>query len=258
MNPLSDPVYGERFQQICDFDFRSPKVMSGVKNYVVYSKSDYYSEALNYISQNTQYNFVLITHNSDRSVDPIGLPVNLVHWYGQNLNCNHPKLSPLPIGLENPHWHPGKMGQLRFQRENVSYRRLNKGFAQFNPNTNKQARVGMLQELNESGIDYDWIPAVNGRDFDKYVTNLLLYKFCFCPRGNGIDTHRLWEALYMGCIPVIKNYRTHQFENSDLPIIFLDNWSDFDPDMNPESLNFNSEMLTMTYWKNKIRSHFND
>jgi hypothetical protein len=53
----------------------------------------------------------------------------------------------------------------------------------------------------------------------------------------------------MGCIPVVKTHATHLFENSDLPILFLDNWSDFNPDMEPESLNFNSEMLTMTYWK---------
>jgi len=252
---MIDPIYGNAFKKVCDFDFRNPAI-DAKKNYIVYSPTHHHLEALTYISNNPSYNYVLVTHNSDESVNPVGLPVNLVHWYAQNLNCNHPKISPLPIGLENPHWHPAKIGHLRYQRENVSYRRLNKGFAQFNPNTNKQVRVGMLQELNESGIDYDWIPAVNGRDFDKYATNLLLYKFCFCPRGNGIDTHRLWEALYMGCIPVIKRHRTHDFEESDLPIIFLDNWSDFRPDMQPESSNWESRLLTMSYWENKIRSSF--
>jgi hypothetical protein len=25
-----------------------------------------------------------------------------------------------------------------------------------------------------------------------------------CPRGNGIDTHRVWEALYLGVVPVVQ------------------------------------------------------
>ena len=24
------------------------------------------------------------------------------------------------------------------------------------------------------------------------------------PRGNGLDTHRLWEALYLGCVPIVQ------------------------------------------------------
>ena len=25
------------------------------------------------------------------------------------------------------------------------------------------------------------------------------------PRGNGLDTHRLWEALYLGCVPIVQS-----------------------------------------------------
>jgi len=25
------------------------------------------------------------------------------------------------------------------------------------------------------------------------------------PRGNGWDTHRLWEALYLGCVPIVES-----------------------------------------------------
>ena len=29
-------------------------------------------------------------------------------------------------------------------------------------------------------------------------------KFALCPSGNGFDTHRFWQALYLGCLPVTR------------------------------------------------------
>ncbi len=37
-----------------------------------------------------------------------------------------------------------------------------------------------------------------------HYSRLSEYKFWICPRGNGLDTHRAWEALYVGAVPVIK------------------------------------------------------
>ena len=39
-----------------------------------------------------------------------------------------------------------------------------------------------------------------------YRRILLNYMFVICPEGNGIDTHRMWEALYLRTIPIIKKY----------------------------------------------------
>ena len=36
-----------------------------------------------------------------------------------------------------------------------------------------------------------------------YYKKVAAHKFVVAPRGNGIDTHRLWEALYLGCVPVV-------------------------------------------------------
>jgi hypothetical protein len=37
-----------------------------------------------------------------------------------------------------------------------------------------------------------------------HYSRLSEYKFWICPRGNGLDTHRAWEALYVGAVPIIK------------------------------------------------------
>jgi len=45
-----------------------------------------------------------------------------------------------------------------------------------------------------------------------------------CPRGNGIDCHRVWETLYLGRVPIIKKERAMRYFE-ELPIVFLDDWA---------------------------------
>ena len=42
-------------------------------------------------------------------------------------------------------------------------------------------------------------------DFKSYLTELKQHRFSLCIRGNGLDTHRFYESLLMGTIPVIVN-----------------------------------------------------
>jgi hypothetical protein len=103
----------------------------------------------------------------------------------------------------------------------------------------------------------DVFECLNGERFELYVDNLRRYAFCLCPRGNGIDTHRMWEALYLGCIPIVKKHNTHNFDE-DLPIIFVDSWLEVTQQFLLEKIKtidyslFNSPLLTMSYWKERI------
>ena len=137
--------------------------------------------------------------------------------------------------------------------------RLIKPFAQFNPATSPKHRLPILPLIARKSVDADVYPCENGINFELYIHNLRRYAFCLCPRGNGIDTHRIWESLYMGCIPIVKRHITHVF-NQDLPILFIDDWreitSDFlnQTDKNVDTSLFGSELLTMSYWKDKIKN----
>ena len=70
---------------------------------------------------------------------------------------------------------------------------------------------------------------------DKFVSPLRLawmmsrHKFVLAPRGNGVDTHRLWEALYRGCIPILKRDEwSESIARLSLPVILIDDWNDED------------------------------
>lgn len=46
-----------------------------------------------------------------------------------------------------------------------------------------------------------------------------------CPRGNGVDTHRIWESLYLGSLPVVSNQDfLPMYEN--WPIHCVESWSE--------------------------------
>jgi len=93
------------------------------------------------------------------------------------------------------------------------------------------------------------------KEFLKEIRN---HEFVLCPRGNGIDTHRLWETLYMGSIPIVKNDIAHS-EWQDLPILFINNWNEITEERliaekkRIESTSWNLDKLRVGYWIDRIR-----
>jgi len=48
-----------------------------------------------------------------------------------------------------------------------------------------------------------WTPSVSHDDFTTFVDLTIKSTFCICPRGYGLNSFRLYEAMQLGCIPVI-------------------------------------------------------
>jgi hypothetical protein len=99
-------------------------------------------------------------------------------------------------------------------------RRINKDsllYANVNPTHPSRAHaMEVARQLTYTTIE-------TGVSFDQYIRSLARHKFCLCPRGNGIDTHRFWEALYLDAIPVIiKSDWTSAY--SGFPLLLLDSW----------------------------------
>jgi len=94
------------------------------------------------------------------------------------------------------------------------------------------------------------------------LKNMATFKYVISPHGHGLDCHRTWEALCLGCIPIVK--KSSLSENdlySNLPVIVVNKWSDVTKDLlnnnSIKSLNSLHPKLTLNYWKQKIYSEFN-
>ena len=260
---IEDCVYGLHFRNLSDNIgpdlYRPDNNFQNIdkEHQTIYSGVEFADKALKYIRNNPDKKFTLITHNSDNDAEEQDIPYNLVHWYTQNLNFKHEKVSPLPIGFENPFWHPWKEEIILNSKS--KRKRIPAAFAQFNPVTHKQDRSLVLNLITNKQVTAYIFNCINGQNFETYVENMNTYTYCLCPRGNGIDTHRIWEALYFGCIPIVKRHITHKFEY-DLPIIFVEDWSELTDQYIQDKYNkinfddFNSPVLSMNYWKEKIYS----
>ena len=252
-------VDGDSFRSICDFELG--QTMPDKEELIMYAASDDYLRALVFIEENKSKKFKLVTHNGDTEINLNKrlLPPNLVCWYAQNLCTASSRTFPIPIGLENTQWHPTKRDII--VNSPIKEQRLIRAFGQFNPVTH-ESRVDLVNLIKEKVVDADFFQSVNGSQFGEYVSNLSKYAFCLCPRGNGVDTHRIWESLYMGCIPIVQNHITHKCL-TELPILFIDEWEEVTHQklvqFLDESTNimYNLEKLSFEYWENLIRNEEN-
>jgi hypothetical protein len=94
----------------------------------------------------------------------------------------------------------------------------------------------------------------------EYFKRMKQYKYVLCPRGHGPDSYRVWEALYMGCIPIVPSVEIGGcHDHFDLPILQTRDWN-----LNPQLLEKIwqkpeiGNVLTEEYWINKIRKHHED
>jgi hypothetical protein len=180
--------------------------------------------------------YVLISHNSDYGLDASRLPWvdaagdRLRGWFAQNLEVRHPKLSPLPIGIANSMWRHGDVATLhRAMRRQVGRPREAALFAGFNPKTHPE-RAAVWQVLRERFELSDEPP--KPRRFGSYLADLGRHRFCVCPRGNGADTHRLWECLYLGIVPVAqRSVHTELWEERGLPVLLVNAWEELTPEL---------------------------
>lgn len=97
----------------------------------------------------------------------------------------------------------------------------------------------------------------------KYLYDLRSHSFTFCPRGNGVDTHRLWEALYMGSIPIVRRDLGYD-DFTELPICWVNDWTEVTPEfLEREKVRiangtFNMNKIKLSYWVDKMRACLTD
>jgi hypothetical protein len=237
---------------------------------IFYSKIDNVWEFL-YNAKNITKPFVLVTHNGDYAVtkemsDFIESLPNLKMWFGQNIDCINKRIHSIPIGLENTkNWTKFSKMDLLHEASTKKVDPNNLVYANFSIWTNPNERNKCYQIVKNSNyITNKCLNNVVQDEYENWLNECLDHHYVLCPRGNGIDTHRFWETLYLGRIPItIKNSNTRFYEN--LPVLLIDDWSELREDLLIKKIdffsnksNFDIDLLKMNYWKNKIHKKISE
>lgn len=201
---------------------------------------------------------VIIAGNGDHEFHepPRLVPKSLKHIFLQNsFISDNSRFSTLPIGIENIRY-----GVNGLPRNLNSGNQLKNGKILFGPfGLTHQERVRALKNIEKSSLPID---IISGRVDPKPFAELMSqYSFVAAVRGNGVDTHRLWESLYRGCTPLIKkDLWAESLFGYKLPIEIVEDWDEaslsqalerapknFDPTKIPS--------LWWPYWKASINAY---
>jgi hypothetical protein len=241
--------------------------------------------------------FKLLTNNSDCTLpddyksesDIILNNPLLTTWFSQNCIGTHPKLVRIPIGLDyhSMRPNPGERKRMAWESKNnhewgtkkhpteqeldlttlknsskpYSEREI-RAYANFQftiwTRYGKVDRKDAIEKISKDLVFYQPYKATR----DVCWKNMVQCAFVVSPHGNGLDCHRTWEALALGCIPIVKTSGLYPLFD-DLPVWIVKDWIEVTKENMHSKLfefsvrDFNYEKLTLAYWRNILSQSTN-
>ncbi len=189
---------------------------------IVFSKTEYVNSLFKLLYNSPLKNLTLITHQSDIEINNrlySKKPKAISRWFSVNVSIEKDDLYSIPIGFANEHYNKNINPDV-YGIKNQSTKKSDHVYINFNPNTNYLERAKILKTFID---DKNFVIASNNSEMAEYRDDLEKYKYVLCPPGNGIQTHRLWEAMYFGSIPVVKDSILYK-SFKKLNIIFVDDF----------------------------------
>ena len=198
---------------------------------------------------------LLISGNSDQNfTEKVKIPKSIKHWYCQNNAMPDSEIiRTLPIGIENI-----RLANLGFPSnyaQTSAEKKFNKVIVPPMSATNLSRFTAVEWGEKNSDIAEVVRKMVPRKEYFPFINE---YKFVICCEGNGFDSHRVWETLYLGNFPILMRTQWSQsLEYLNLPILFVDNYSHINLDLlnrfREKWNNFDpkkTEILWIPYWKN--------
>jgi len=215
----------------------------------------------------------VLGENSSKYIDTS----KCIHIFAQNATIMHHKVTALPIGLDyhsqmefddafgepsaSPKAQEKVLQEIKDGSAPFAKRKL-MCYANFNskadPGSKKFGydRENAIKEIQKELIEYQEEKIPRSDTWRRQVQ----YAFVICPHGNGLDCHRQWEALCLGCIPIVVTSPIDVLYK-DLPVLIVKKWSDITHQLLQDTVNkfkdtrFNYDKLLLSYWVDKINSY---
>jgi hypothetical protein len=266
MNFINGNDFAKFADFIIDYDLTGGNYRKGIttnilkKNAIIYCKIDYINELFNLIKFSNR-KYILITHDSDYPIDQFRFnlkPPCIKKWFGKNAVIDHPDIINIPIGLENEirHIATPKVDYPWFYEnlERLNSKEKINDTVYCNWRSTHPSRNHIVEALQKNDIKIEFEKErLSHKD---YCEKLSQYKYIISPQGNGVSTHRFWESLYVGSVPIVINHRIYR--DYSLPFIKLNQWSDLTNEIlfQFDEYKFNKDQLDLSYWTDLITEEF--
>jgi hypothetical protein len=247
-------------------------------NDIVHIHSMFLDKFVNLYLPKINKKFILISGDTDY-ITPLHHPIAtqkiiesefIIHFFVQNCLINHHKITHLPIGLD---YHTLSSGSniwgcqknpleqekeiLEILKDSLYFdKRIIKIYSTFHFYLDRGDRREAFENIPKDLIDYESKQVTRIETYRKQIE----YAFVASPFGGGPDCHRTWEALILGCIPIVKSSNLDPVFN-DLPVLLVKNWSDITQELLDKTIeefknkSFKYEKLKLDYWVNLFNSY---
>lgn len=257
-------------KQLTDYDFSKCTNTNGSTFYICSSAiKDFIDKYLPHLP----FKIILVTGDCDETCwedlfssykDFISFIENekIIHWFSQNCTVKHSKISQIPIGLDYhtmsnnyPKW-GAKLNPI--EQENVLENIINnsnpfwereiKCYSNFHFSMTYD-RIDAFNSIPKHLVYYEPTHVLREQSWNKQIQ----YAFVISPHGGGFDCHRTWEALALGCIPIVKTSGLDSLYE-DLPVLIIKKWTDINETLLQNTImefknkQFNYERLSLSYW----------
>lgn len=154
----------------------------------------------------------------------------LIHWYCENRDLKHAKLSTMPTGFTYP-W-TNLQSDLKVPFIPLDQRSLMVFLSdRVREGTGQWATRAKVASMCRKIPKYCLHPNVRsstssegGVSHDEYLKLLRSVPFIACPHGGGLDpSPKAWEAILVGTIPIIER-STVEDAYRHFPIVIIDSW----------------------------------
>jgi len=259
-------ISGDAFADLADYVHEPPRWRSFNQGplesaRVIFVRSENLQELLSEHGHNIQAS-VIVTGNSDHEFHSslLNVPPSVKAIFLQNsFISDGVRFFSIPLGIENFRW--GVNGNPRFMKDRGSIA-VSKPRILFGP-LGKTHRIREIVTRDFDGNSKHW-DFFRGRIKPQYFDRLSKeYTHVAAVRGNGVDTHRLWESLYRGVTPIVEKSAWWDSLSEIFPEVeIVDSWTrenvfEVLARSKPSTSFRRNPALWMPFWENKIKKFLN-
>lgn len=257
-------ISGDAFADFADHVYEPPRWRNFNRDalhsaLIIFVRSERLQELLSKHGQEIRAS-VIIAGNSDYEFHspPTDIPSCVNAFFLQNsFISDDVRFFSIPLGIENFRW--GVNGNPKFIQNRVALTPPEPKIL-FGPlGKTHQTREVVRREFSGMSQHWDFLTKrISPQDFDKLSKK---YSHVAAVRGNGVDTHRLWESLYRGLTPIVEKSAWWDSLSELFPEVeIIESWNHANvlevlirerASLNPRG----NPALWMPFWESKINKY---
>lgn len=200
-------------RKIADFVYTLGSSIDTIKNNdKVFVKTDHIRQFLSLFFGTSDKHIYLITGESDfvlpytffspEVFHSIVSDNRIIKWFATNCALGHPKIVHIPLGLcitkfEHVQKVMDEEGYVEKTKDEPFFA-MGTDYS-YDGITYVQPSRALCKELFSKKEEFTRL------SIEEYLHEMNKHKFVLCPVGHGPDTHRLWEAIALGCVPIVES-----------------------------------------------------